>query len=90
MQEQQKEFETWRTEEYTSLLKVMEWETPEKVTEEMTATRNYLVSRGFSREELSDLIDHRYFRVAHEAMLGNRAKSAAKDLPKKLRAKLSL
>ena len=66
------------------------WRKPEAAKAALNEINSYLLSRGFSREELDNLIDHRMVLVVHDAVqfrkLGKNQGDVRKQL-KKLKGK---
>lgn len=70
VQEQQQLQQQILQEESESLLKALpDWQDSEKAKVEKSKIAEYLVSQGFTQEEVSAAADHRYILVARKAML---------------------
>lgn len=83
---QQATQETLLKEQEALLEKLPEWRNPEKATAEKTALSEYLLSQGFSEQDVAGASDHRLIVLSRKAMLYDEMQKKTDAARKKVRA----
>jgi hypothetical protein len=77
--EQERAVAEWRREEATKLLdRLPDWKDQAKATADQKLIVEYLISQGYTAQELSDLHEHRSLLVARDAALWRQHQAALK------------
>jgi hypothetical protein len=84
--EQQRAMQQMVAQEHERLLNaVPEWRTPETFAKDKEAMTKYALSLGFKDAELSQIFDHRYMRVLHDAARYQALQASSPEALKKVR-----